>query len=189
MVKWSLAQLLRRRSSGHLEAEPSTRLHTPLTSSFKWAFLAHRDDAVPPNGPQRHRATRYLPMSAIVSVECTECGYVSRTEYRLLGCVMACSRCHREFLPRVPEGSVLPDTGWELTFGDFIQLVQSDSSRATIGPLLKQWFGYRIAGKGKASRVADTKKALVDLLSLHLEIQRDEPRQHDLYQAAMSLWR
>jgi hypothetical protein len=89
----------------------------------------------------------------------------------------------------VPEGSVFPDTGWELTFDDFIQLIQGDSSRATIGPLLKQRFGYRVAGKGKASRVVDAKRALVDLLSLHLQIQRDKPLQRDLYQAAMSLWR
>jgi hypothetical protein len=128
-------------------------------------------------------------MSAIVRVECTECGYVSRIEYRRLGCVMSCSRCHRESRPNVPEGSVFPDTGWELTFDDFIQLIQGDSSRATIGPLLKQWFGYRVAGKGKASRVVDAKRALIDLLSLHLQIQRDKPRQRDLYQAAMSLWR
>ena len=83
----------------------------------------------------------------------------------------------------------IPNTGRELTFSDFIRLLQAESSRRIIAPLLKEWFEYRVVGKGNGPRVIDTAKIPVDMLKLHIGIQEDERMQRSLYQAAMSLWR
>jgi hypothetical protein len=128
-------------------------------------------------------------MSAIVQVECPECGRRSQIEYRRLGYPKVCESCNKEVSLRMAEVGEIPNTGRELTFGDFVRLLQAEGSRGIIAPLLKEEFEYRVVGNGNGARVFDTSKVPVDLLSLHIRIQEDEPMQRSLYQAAMSLWR
>ena len=128
-------------------------------------------------------------MTAIVQVECPECGHRSPIEYRRVGYPTVCEGCNKEVTLRMADVGEIPNTGRELTFSDFIRLLQAESSRRIIAPLLKEWFEYRVVGKGNGPRVIDTAKIPVDMLKLHIGIQEDERMQRSLYQAAMSLWR
>jgi hypothetical protein len=130
-----------------------------------------------------------MPTPATIQVECPLCGRWGVAAYRLLGQSTACAGCGREIIPRVPDGTVYPDTGRELTFGDFRQLLAQDTRTAGIRRLLREWFGYRVRRRGGACKVVDDARATVDLLALHLRIQDDETRQRALYNSAMSLWR
>jgi hypothetical protein len=130
-----------------------------------------------------------VPKPAKIQVECPKCGRRRVVAHRRLGLVMACDGCGRETIPQVPEGTRYPDTGYELTFHDFRQLVAQDTRAAGIRRLLREWFGYRVLRRGGACRVMDGAQANVDLLALHLRIQDDATRQRELYNVAMDLWR
>jgi hypothetical protein len=80
-------------------------------------------------------------------------------------------------------------TGYEVTFHDFARLVSEAFSQPTIAPLLREWFGYQIAGLGRAAVVHAPEGDTVDLRALHALIQGDSEKQFTLYQHAMDLWR
>lgn len=117
-----------------------------------------------------------------VNTECQHCAWQSVTEYRLVGSIGRCGRCLRKTILSIASGSDLPDTGYELTYRDFLLLVQHDSAER----LLERWMMHveqPTAGFGEDDSAGDT------LLLLHLAVQSDAKKQYELYQLAMSLWR
>jgi hypothetical protein len=79
-------------------------------------------------------------------------------------------------------------TGYSVTFNDFLRLVRGQDTRKVVGGFLRDWFGYSISDDGVA-RVLDGSGAVVELETLHAQIQSDPKHQYDLYQAAMDFWR
>ena len=72
-------------------------------------------------------------MKPLVDVQCPECRYGSRIEYRRLGCDVLCPGCQKKTVPKVPEGGLYPRTRWDLTFADFAMLVQGQAYRQEYG--------------------------------------------------------
>jgi hypothetical protein len=124
-----------------------------------------------------------------IQVACPRCGKPGVVAYRRLGLVTDCAGCGRKTIPLVPLGTSFPDTGRELTFEDFCQLLAQDTRAAGIRRLLGEWFGYRVRRQGGTCRIVDGARAPVDLQALHLRIQDDKTKQRELYNIAMALWR
>jgi hypothetical protein len=79
--------------------------------------------------------------------------------------------------------------GYEISFQEFSRLLSHLEYRASIAPLLKQWFDYELTGMGELTEVRSASGELVDHQALYEEIQDNRQRQCDLYQMAMSFWR
>jgi len=109
--------------------------------------------------------------------------------YILIGAARECPQCGKRTIPRIPDGTTFPYTGYEIKFADFQQLLSDDAYRPSIAPLLHQWFGYDVERSGDTVRIRSRDGEEVDALSLHQRIQSDDSKQYSLYQAAMSLWR
>lgn len=120
---------------------------------------------------------------------CGHCGAGLDTPYVLLGAAAECPSCGARAIPRVPDGTRYPPTGYEITFADFQRLISDPYCTPSVAPLLRSWFGYELAPSGEVARVLSTSGEEVDPLSLHLSIQADGPRQSALYRTAMTLWR
>ena len=126
---------------------------------------------------------------AAVTTKCQFCGTEIRIEYQLLGAAATCTTCHHHTAIRLPSGTQMPSTQWELTCHDFRQLIQYKPYRSVIAPLLNGWFGYQLCGDGRDTLVLTTDNETIDPIWLHLKIQGDADKQYRLYQIAMSLWR
>jgi len=80
-------------------------------------------------------------------------------------------------------------TGYEISFQDFRRLVSDPSCQPVIAPLLRDWYGYEIAGHGPETVVRSQNGDRVGLLVLHHKIQIDPSKQRTIYDRAMDLWR
>jgi hypothetical protein len=109
--------------------------------------------------------------------------------YILLGMAVVCHECGERTIPQALAGARPPDTGYEITFSDFHQLLSYPGYRPSIAPLLLKWFGYELEPLGDTVRIRSRDGIEVDELTLHRRIQSDEPKQSALYRAAMTLWR
>jgi hypothetical protein len=102
----------------------------------------------------------------------------------------ALSRPHK----RISSDGIRPDpdyvpahpTGYEMTFHDFKRLLSERQSQPTVASLLKEWYGYEIAGQ-TIVRSPDGRE--VSLPALHDRIQGDPAKQYTIYQEAMNFWR
>ena len=81
----------------------------------------------------------------IARTVCQSCGAAMRTEYVRLGVVADCPGCLRATVPIVPEGGRYPAHGYEITYGDFRQLLEYHEYCQAVAPLLAEWFGYAVA--------------------------------------------
>jgi hypothetical protein len=80
-------------------------------------------------------------------------------------------------------------TGYEVTLADFRRLISDPYCQPTTARLLDNWFGYQIKGERGRAKVLDVAGREVNVVELHRLIQADEEFQHELYNAAMTLWR
>jgi hypothetical protein len=120
---------------------------------------------------------------------CQHCEAGIDTPFVLLGVANECLSCGERTIPRVPVGTFYPDTGYEMTFADFRLLLSDPDDRLSVLPLIRQWYGYELEEPGGTICIRSRDGEEVDLLSLHLRIQGDSPRQQSLYRTAMTLWR
>lgn len=107
----------------------------------------------------------------------------------LLGARQECKACHNIVVATTPEGTRIPVTGYEISFRDFENLLTDSDYRASISPLLANWFGYVIKSGGECFKIFAPDGNEVDPVELHQRIQANSKHQYQLYQAAMSLWR
>lgn len=124
-----------------------------------------------------------------VTTKCQNCGAEFKTEYQRIGASVSCTYCLRDTVPQIPNGTLIPNTGLDLTFHDFRQLVEYESYRKEFLPLLNNWFRYHLEGDGPDTLIVNNNNEAIDPLWLHLTIQRDRGKQGELYNTAMSLWR
>lgn len=80
-------------------------------------------------------------------------------------------------------------TGYEVTLPDFRRLIGDPYCQPTTARLLGEWFDYEIKGERGRAKVLDAAGRNVDVAELHRLIQADPEFQHELYDAAMTLWR
>jgi hypothetical protein len=80
-------------------------------------------------------------------------------------------------------------TGYKITFDQFQQLIAYPPYQASTGALLRDWYGYEIAGTEDLASVRSAAGEIVNLHALHETIQSDPQKQYYLYQSAMALWR
>ena len=90
-----------------------------------------------------------------------------------------------------PPPGYRPDygTGYRVTFDDFRNLIAYPPYRSSIGPLLRDWYGYEIVGTERDAVVRSPAGDVIELSALHKAIQSAPQKRYDLYQRAMSLWR
>ncbi len=120
---------------------------------------------------------------------CPSCSTEIDTPYMMLGASVTCSACKSLVIPRVESGTLFPNTGFEITFRDFVQLLTYEAYRTQVLSVVKEWeptvehltdIDAEI-GAGTAQEKA--------LIVIHRKIQGDSVKQNKLYQTAMSLWR
>ena len=111
------------------------------------------------------------------------------TPYILMGAAIVCQGCGERTIRQPLAGARPADTGYEITFSDFHQLLTYPGYRPSIVPLLREWFGYELEPAGDRVRIWTGDGDEVDELTLHQCIQGDRSKQSALYRAAMSLWR
>ncbi len=80
-------------------------------------------------------------------------------------------------------------TGYEMTVGDFVQLLTYPDYREQVAPLIHAWFGYEVRPTSDGFTLRDGAGALIDPETVHERIQADRACQFEIYQTAMSLWR
>jgi hypothetical protein len=102
---------------------------------------------------------------------------------------MTCQECGVRTIPQALPNSRPTDTGYTITFADFHQLLSYHGYRASIAPLLLEWFGYELEMDGDTVCIRTHDGDAIDELTLHQTIQADELKQSALYRAAMTLWR
>lgn len=110
-------------------------------------------------------------------------------EYARLGAAVECPHCLRLTVPEVPVGGTIPVCGYQLTYRDFMRLLEDHESRVAVAPLIADWFGFRVEQVDSDTLVQCGDGVPVDKLWLHLQIQSDSGRQYKLYQVAMPLCR
>lgn len=120
---------------------------------------------------------------------CQSCGSRIDIPYILLGASIICRECGERTTAQAVAGSRPHNTGYEITFSDFHQLLSYPGYRPSIAPLLREWFGYELEPSGDSVRIRARDGKEVDELALHQRIQGDESKQSALYRAAMTLWR
>lgn len=120
---------------------------------------------------------------------CQSCGSRIDIPYIMLGAAVTCRECGARTTPQAAPGSRPADTGYEITFADFRQLLSYPGYRSSVAPLLREWFGYELEARGDSVSIRARDGGVVDELALHQDIQGDESKQGALYRAAMTLWR
>src|SRR5437867_2287024 len=120
----------------------------------------------------------------MVATVCPDCDVAIRTHYMLLGAPVACESCGHSVIPTVPVGTSYPITEYEMTFGDFNQLLSYPPYRSSVSPLLERWFGYKVESTEDTLEIQTRDGSPVDALDVHLCIQADRPKQLDIYQTA-----
>jgi len=128
-------------------------------------------------------------MASDIKVMCTDCNGSFKMPYILLGTTVECPSCGKRSLPNVVPGILFPNTGYQLTFKDFRQLLTKPECKARMGSYLEDWYGYEIMLDSEPSCVVDERRKQVDLLELHLSIQKNPVKQQMVYRVAMALWR
>lgn len=128
-------------------------------------------------------------MNTLVKTTCPLCKASIETPYYLLGSSVSCRACGRLVIPAVREGVVYTDTGHEIRFSDFLQLLSHRAYRMAIACLLSEWYGYSISIEEGLPVVRAQNGDSVDVLGLHHRIQNDPEKQIEMYRTAMGLWR
>jgi hypothetical protein len=112
-----------------------------------------------------------------------------QTAYIRLGTAVRCPSCLALTVPHIPVGGRVPIHAYEVTYGDFRNLIEDPVYRKAMAPLIAEWFACSIVVQGSDVRVKNDAGEMIDALWLHLVIQADPDKQRLLYGTAMSLWR
>jgi hypothetical protein len=126
-----------------------------------------------------------MSSTAIAQVECPICKAAFSFEYHLLGSQHRCPGCTRWIVPLVPQGGFFPQSGIELQYGDFLQLLPEVEFQA----LVERWFGYSVARDGDSAVIHNAANERIELLWIHRRIQSDQAKAGEMYNLAMTLWR
>ena len=128
-------------------------------------------------------------MGSILKLVCPECGDKVETSYVLLGAQTNCPRCQKAVRLIEYAGMVYPDTGYEISYSSFEQLLKVPNYRARLSDFLAQYLNLNVQEQYGVVAIRSEKGERIDLLALHLKIQGDPALQLSLYRLSMALWR
>ena len=86
-------------------------------------------------------------------------------------------------------GMVYPDTGYEISYSSFEQLLNVPNYRAKLSDYLAEYVNLNVQEQNGVVSIRSDKGEAIDPLALHLRIQGDPALQLSLYRLAMALWR
>ena len=123
----------------------------------------------------------------LIETVCRECGAAMQTPYMLIGAGTRCASCGSFVVPKAK--GVMSDTGRQITFGSFVQLLTYDGFREHALPLVALWFPevQELVRAGQQIEPGSAEESA--LLRIHREIQADPDRQGKLYNRSMDLRR
>lgn len=128
-------------------------------------------------------------MSTILKAFCPVCQTTIDVPYVLVGATVPCPSCSNRVVPQVALGTSYPETGYQMTFSDFSQLLTNKDSASSVADLLFAWYGHTAVTTGEGTLVKSREGEIVDLVELHQQVQQDSAKQLAVYRAAMALWR
>ncbi|NOY21995.1 MAG: hypothetical protein GXO70_00600 [Acidobacteria bacterium] len=128
-------------------------------------------------------------MNKLVPVKCPKCGEIFEIPYILIGAQQCCCSCGEKVVCDILVGTLYPETGFEMTFADFQQLLAGKDTRRLMSTLLRDWYSYEIEEQDDTVCVRSMAHENVDLLKVHLRIQADPEKRKRVYEMAMSNWR
>jgi hypothetical protein len=122
-------------------------------------------------------------------VFCDHCSAEFDVSYWRLGSVYSCPSCSQPVPLDRTHVRKFAESGYEVTFSDFVQLVTDSYYRATILPLIRVWLNLEPVEQGEGEvRFRDSEGNLHDTLEVHARIQKEPSWQRQLYNNAMTLW-
>ena len=127
-------------------------------------------------------------MPTPIGTVCPRCRGALTTEYARLGVAIRCPLCFQRVVPDILIGREIPPTGYQISYRDFLRLIEDPICRPSIAPLIDDWFAFTIEQTADDVFIRHDVVA-IDSLWLHLQIQSNPTQQRELYNAAMTLWR
>lgn len=124
-----------------------------------------------------------------MTVLCPACNHTIKSVYMMLGVETVCPSCGKSVRLEQFASNDFPNTGYEITFSDFQQLLNVASYRPGFKKFLSQNLELKIRETNNILIICSTDGEALDLLSLHLRIQNEPSLQLSIYRLAMSLWR
>lgn len=122
-------------------------------------------------------------------IKCQHCSVEIAADYTKTGMIVDCPKCGARTELNYAMGSTIPLTGWSVSFSSFAQLLDDSAYRERIAPMIEEWFNCEVQVTGDGVRLKKKDGAFLVREHVHEAIQADGKKQHQLYQAAMDLWR
>ena len=124
-------------------------------------------------------------------VFCDTCSAEFVVPYWRLGSDYPCPACSRSVSVDRDHVRRYTESGYEVTYSDFIQLVTDSYYSETILPLVREWLGLeRVEWDKGAGEVwfRGSDGTRYEAFRVHALIQNDATRQRQFYNNAMTLW-
>lgn len=130
-----------------------------------------------------------------MKVLCTLCSSEMDIPYWMQGASLTCSNCNGVTIPTPKQHVLIPPSGYEITFSDFVHLLTDSGSRQQALRLTGAWASKleQLTSEGRLVKPASPEEK--GIFDIHRAIQSEpgESRKsgirYELYQFAMSLWR
>jgi hypothetical protein len=82
---------------------------------------------------------------------------------------------------------VVEKTGYEFSFGQFLQVMREPSYRDRVIPFLRE-FGFRVEGEGEAASLYNSQNQPVAWSKAYERIEGEESSLYTFYRLAMTCW-
>ena len=123
-------------------------------------------------------------------IYCKSCNSKIGVQYKHLGLDIKCPKCSSIQKIGIENFNRVKNTGYEITFRDFLRLIKDKKNNKEINTLIEKRLKYSVTELDDMKTAFINKEnELIPYEFLHLSIQNDKKTQKTLYQIAMSIWR
>ena len=124
-------------------------------------------------------------------VLCKQCNTAISISYKHLGMSVLCPGCSHLVQLSTELNTFAPvNSGYEIRFDQFLQLINEPGCNSKIIPLIEKRYACKTSNRNGTSIVfTDADHQLLPFEFLHLSIQDDKRLQKELYYIAMDAWR
>jgi len=124
-----------------------------------------------------------------MSFLCDHCEGLLAASHAWVGMTVVCPSCAQTTKIGYRDGQLVEQTGYAITYADFVQLLSYGPYRPKVAPEMRRLVGCAIDDRdGRAVLVLPDGSLMPDEVA-HLAIQGDSSKQRTLYGVAMGLWR
>lgn len=123
-------------------------------------------------------------------IYCKTCNSKIEVMYKHLGLTVKCPNCSSVQEIGIENLNRVINTGYEITFSDFLMLINDKKNNSEIITLIEKKFNSSVTELENIEIAFINKEnELIPFEFLHLSIQNDKKKQKAVYQIAMNIWR